>query len=840
MSSLLLPLVRHPSPPDELADRYRVEISQKNKMQRETMGQYLTPVAIARFMASLFNNTTAPVRLLDPGAGTGILTGAFVQEMAGRPTAPSQIHAFCYELDPAMRNYLDATLTTCQTYAKASAIAFASTVMQTDFIRWGADKLSAQGSFFEEFIPQFTHCIMNPPYKKIRNDSQHRAWLRKIGIETSNLYSGFLAVALQLLAPGGELVAIIPRSFCNGPYFRAFRRFLLQQSAIRQLHIFEDRDKIFASDHVLQENVILHVIKGQHQEEVLITSSSGDNFDELTWHEVSLQQIVKPDDENVVIHIPASHLDQWVVDRVSVFTSTLSDLAIEVSTGPVVEFRQKKHIKQDAVASSHPLIYPSHFENGFVRWPNERGKKPNAIVETETNHSLFMPNGWYVLTKRFSSKEERRRVVAALHHAYWVAGQKIGFENHLNVFHKQKQGLEPSIAKGLAVYLNSTLLDLYFRQFSGHTQVNATDLRALRYPDADVLRHLAKLVGETFPAQDIIDQALDEVIDTMTVSRKQNPLPIRRRIQEALSILNALKLPKKQQNERSALTLLALVGLKPEMTWQEAQAPKMGITPIISFISTHYGKQYAPNTREAIRRQTMHQFVEAGIAVPNPDAPTRPVNSPKWHYQIAQETLDLLRLFGTEQWHEALQAYRKKQPSLAMKYKKQRAMQMIPLQISADQVLQLSPGEHNQLIKDIIEKFGPRFAPEAKLLYVGDTSSKMILFDKATFDKLGLTFDVHGKFPDVVLYLPAKNWLYLIEAVTSHGPVNAKRHIELASLFASAQAALIYVTAFPDRHLLARHLPEISWETEVWMAESPSHIIHFDGERFLGPYPTAQ
>ena len=447
-----------------------------------------------------------------------------------------------------------------------------------------------------------------------------------------------------------------------------------------------------------------------------------------------------------------------------------------------------------------------------------------------------MENGWYVVTRRFSSKEEKRRIVAALHTPDHVPGAKVGFENHLNVFHQNKAGLEPVIAKGLALYLNSTLLDLYFRQFSGHTQVNATDLRAPHYPNRETLIHLGEQIVGAWPAQEEVDHLLEMEIERMTEENNANPLIIQRRTQEALSILDALDLPRGQRNERSALTLLALVDLKPENDWSEAGAHLIGITPIMDFIRDHYGKEYAPNTQETIRRQTMHQFVDAGIAVSNPDRPGRPVNSPKWCYQITSDTLNLIRSFGTDSWDAKLAAYLKQRASLAEQYAKERDMQMIPLEINGGKQLALTPGKHSQLIKDIITQFGPRYAPGAEVLYVGDTGSKMGYFAKETFETLGLTFDSHGKFPDVVLYLRSNNWLLLIESVTSHGPVDSKRHSELSALFADSTAGIVYVTAFPDRQTMAKYLGYISWETEVWVADAPTHLIHFNGERFLGPY----
>jgi hypothetical protein len=309
-------------------------------------------------------------------------------------------------------------------------------------------------------------------------------------------------------------------------------------------------------------------------------------------------------------------------------------------------------------------------------------------------------------------------------------------------------------------------------------------------------------------------------------------------VNDARTILVSLGLPRAQQNERSALCLLALLNLTPDKTWRQAENPLMGITPIMNWARQHYHKIYAPNTRETVRRQTMHQFVDAGIALYNPDKPDRPVNSPKAVYQIEPATLRLLRSYGTRKWRNNLIEYLAKRGTLAARYAHERRQNRIPVQIASDKRITLSPGEHSELIRAVIEDFAPRFAPDSKLVYAGDTGDKWGYLDAALLTKLGIAVDSHGKMPDVVLYHPKKNWLLLVEAVTSHGPVDGKRHAELTQLFADAKPGLIYVTAFPNRAVMARYLADIAWETEVWVADAPSHLIHFDGQRFLGPYET--
>jgi len=309
-----------------------------------------------------------------------------------------------------------------------------------------------------------------------------------------------------------------------------------------------------------------------------------------------------------------------------------------------------------------------------------------------------------------------------------------------------------------------------------------------------------------------------------------------RNIARAIKILANLGFPAEQRNERSALCLLALLNVGRGDTMNQAAAPLIGITPVMEFAAAEYGKKYAPNTRETFRRQTMHQFVEAGLALYNPDDPSRPVNSPKAVYQIEPSALALIRRFGTPDWGHSLADYLSVRNTLVKKYAQDRMMARVPVRLAPGETIDLSPGLHSELIKAIIEEFGSRFAPDGVLIYIGDTGDKWGYFDESGLSQLGLTIDSHGKMPDVIIYDKLRNWLLLIESVTSHGPVNGKRHSELAKLFSGSTAGLVFVTAFPTRALMARYLSEISWETEVWVADAPSHLIHFNGERYLGPH----
>jgi BsuBI/PstI restriction endonuclease domain/BsuBI/PstI restriction endonuclease HTH domain len=307
-------------------------------------------------------------------------------------------------------------------------------------------------------------------------------------------------------------------------------------------------------------------------------------------------------------------------------------------------------------------------------------------------------------------------------------------------------------------------------------------------------------------------------------------------VESALEILTALGFPNAQLNSRSALTLLALADVQAGMSFAGATAPLVGITPIMDWARNQYNANYAPNSRETFRRQTMHQFLDAGLALYNPDNPKRAVNSPAAVYQLAPDALNLVQAYGSDAWAEALQGYLLKMGSLAERYARERQMQRVPVRVSEGLSLQLSPGAHSELIRDIIEDFAERFAPGSVLIYAGDTGDKWGYFDSQRLLDLGVSVDNHGKMPDVVLHFVERDWLLLVESVTSHGPVDAKRQAELTSLFQSSSAGLVYVTAFPTRAVMSKYLSEIAWETEVWVADAPTHLIHFNGERFLGPY----
>lgn len=815
-------------------DLLRITASSKlNPGKKSSLGQFFTPSPICLYMASLFDELSGDIKLLDPGCGTGSLTAAFVDEVIRRGSTET-LNIVAQDVEEIIQPFIKETLLACYNNAKKNKVDFHADFVLDDFIL--SDSLGNR--------EQFTHVIMNPPYKKIATKSSYRIALRAAGVETVNLYAGFLALAIKKLVSGGELVAIIPRSFCNGPYYQPFRKLILDETAIRHIHIFESRKDVFLDDSVLQENIIIHLVKGENQGAVTITSSPVADFhidnesgtvtaSDKTIRTVPFESIVKTLDDQKFIHIAANKSDQKIIDRLSVFTTTLNKLNIKVSTGPVVDFRLKDDLRKNIEPGAVPLLYPVHLDKG-VNWPKE-SKKSNAIAISDKSKSwLWDHTGHFVIVKRFSSKEEKRRIVAT-YYASTLPGEYIGFENKLNVFHQNKTGMDRALSVGLFVYLNCTLLDKYYRLFGGHTQVNATDLRSIHYPDAVTLGRIGKQVDRTNLTQNEIDLLIENEIVNMT-GDDRSPLSSQEKIDQALEIITTLGMPQAQKNERSALTLLALLNLRPEGNWQNLEKPLLGVTPIMDWCRDVYGKEYAANTRETFRRQTLHQFRDGGLCLYNPDDPGRAVNSPHTCYQIAPELFEVLRTFHTAKWESAVTDWLSHRVTLTAQYAMGRDMKMIPLTLDDGTEIKLSPGVHSQLIHDIVVEFGPRFAPGSEVIYLGDTGAKEDFFRKERLAELGVTVDRKGKLPDVVLYRPEKNWLLLIESVTSHGPVDGKRYSELSKLFKNAKPELVYVTAFPSRKEMTRYLGDISWETEVWTADAPTHMIHFNGDRFLGPH----
>lgn len=303
-----------------------------------------------------------------------------------------------------------------------------------------------------------------------------------------------------------------------------------------------------------------------------------------------------------------------------------------------------------------------------------------------------------------------------------------------------------------------------------------------------------------------------------------------KKLEETKDILKLIGMPIKQQNDICAYSLLALSGIKPKSKWIGANNEWIRIHDILVFAKENYNKEYAENTRETIRKNCLHQFRDAAVVEDN----GKSTNSPQYRYRLTDEFVKLLRMYGTKAWKLQLDSYINEHSTLVEKYKNKKSMKMIPVKINGAD-FKFSTGKHNQLQKAIIEEFAPRFAPNSVCLYVGDTTDKDLYKDEGMLKRLGFEITKHDKMPDVVLYKPDTDWLYFIEAVTSVGPMSPKRILELDDLTKNVTVGKVYVTAFLNIDTYKKFVKEIAWETEVWLADMPEHMIHLNGDRFMGP-----
>ncbi|MEQ9903306.1 Eco57I restriction-modification methylase domain-containing protein [Pectobacterium aroidearum] len=460
---------------------------------RGQKGQFMTPAPAARILAAKFRDLNGELSIIDAGAGVGSLTAALV-ERALNDFSPTSISANVWEIEDVLVNNLHHSLKLCEQVSVESEVVWNSKINRIDFINHAVTLIKQRE--LGQKVDSFNKAILNPPYLKIAASSEERKLLRSVGIETGNLYSCFVALALMLLDHGGELVAITPRSFCNGPYFSDFRRVLLDGNNLNKLHVFESRTSAFKGDSVLQENVIFHIIKNEFQGPVEITSSTCASDPNPITRMADFNEVVNKNNLDRFIHIVTNNEQADIASRIGGMPCSLEDLGIEVSTGKVVDFRTKQNLRDNPGENTVPLIYPMHFNNGLIEYPVISKKKANAIVLNEATEKLMVPNGTYILIKRLTSKEEKRRIVAGLYTKDLADVSVVGFENKTNYFHKGGQPLDMDVAKGLWVYLNSYIVDQYFRQFNGHTQVNASDLYTLRYPSYEQLTSLGKQVKQ--------------------------------------------------------------------------------------------------------------------------------------------------------------------------------------------------------------------------------------------------------------------------------------------------------------------------------------------------------
>ena len=807
----------------------RYNVHNKLEKNRSRHSQYFSSDVLSKFMASMMKYDKNEIKILDPGTGVGSLFVACVDSIINNGYKPKKISITAYEIDESLFPYIEDSFKRCKKLCEYKNIKFSSKLIKKDFIKDMVHK-------FNKTNELFSHIIINPPYKKINAGSKIYEVLKNVNLQFPNLYAVFVFLSGKILEENGQIVYITPRSFCNGVYFQSFRKNLLQSILLKRIHVFDSRSSPFNDNGVLQENIIIYGVKSHKKPlKVLVSTNLDPNDDNMITNVVNFNNVVYPNDPQCFIHIPTNKISVTISKKIRKLESTLTDIAIKVSTGKVVDFRLQRMLSYTQKNNTAPLIRPYNISNKQIKFPVQ-SKKENYIKVNDSTKNVLIKNNNYLFLKRFTTKEENKRIVASI----WRKNSNyslIGIENRINYFHNDEKNINLNTLKGLYLFLSSTIVDLYFRQFSGNTQVNATDLQYLKYPTLDQLNKLGtKVLNERF-TQNEIDIHVEKVLFNMNNSsnkiRCQN---IAEKIKDASNILCQLGFPKQQQNYRSSLTLLALLDLKSEQRWKESKNPLIGITPMMEFFNKNYDKKYAPNSRETVRRQTIHQFLQAGLVIENPDEPKRPTNSGKTVYQINIHALEIIRTFNTPNWLKKLNKYKKEHISLQHQYANERNIEKIPLKLPTGKMLKISPGGQSILIEKIYSEFCPRFASAGLPLFIGDTAKKSDYYDESGLKKLGIHLKKHGKKPDMIIHDKKNNWLFVIEAVTSHGPIEPKRQIELKKIFSKSKIGIVYVTAFLNKKDLLKYFDKISWETEVWIANDPSHMIHFDGLKFLGPY----
>ena len=489
----------------QLQHRFENSVSGEYRRGR---GQVFTPPEVARFMAGLFAAIPREYVLLDPGAGIGTLTAAFCERISAL-RSPRTVTAHVFENDPQLVPLLKRNLDNCERVLAEFGHSFNYVLHAEDFILAASHSLNG-GRLFEEtgFSVECNGVIMNPPYFKLRKDSFHAKLMEKIVHGQPNIYAFFMALAAKLLKQNGEIVAITPRSFCNGLYFRGFRHWYFERVALEHIHIFESRRETFKHSNVLQENIITKVRRlGSQPPTIAVTTSLGaDLTNGLQRSEIPASNIIDNSSGDYVVRIPEGDDDREIMELVESFPLRFAETGLRISTGPVVLFRATEYLLAGATdTAAVPLLHPHNVKPFATTWPLVKNGKHKAFKCREDSLRLLVPTKNYVLIKRFSSKEERRRLTAACLLKADFPFPYLGIENHVNYVYHAERDLTDDEVYGIAAVFNSTLIDRYFRTISGNTQVNATEIRAMNFPALKLLSRIGRQVkGNTEDAEAIV------------------------------------------------------------------------------------------------------------------------------------------------------------------------------------------------------------------------------------------------------------------------------------------------------------------------------------------------
>ncbi len=489
---------------------------------RKNGGHYLTPGTVARFMAGYSSYSEPHMRVLDPGSGTGILAAA-VCEAASRSGTVQRLHIDAYEIDQSLADLSRLVLAFAQEWLDQRSVRLTFSVTHGDFILTHADTLRAKS---ENRLwgrvggpdAEYDLVISNPPYFKIAKDDPRAVAWASVVYGQPNIYAIFMAISAELLSIDGRLVYIVPRSFASGPYFRKFRDVFFRKVAPTAIHLFESRKDVFGKQTVLQESLVLGArlrIEGEPFDEgqVLVShSKAAHDLSERQSLHVNIDSVLDLASQNKELSIPLCVEDLELVKAMRAWPNTLHSLGLEVSTGPVVPFRATQFLTHRQLGSrTAPLLWMQHVHPMQTDWPSPIAEKPQWIKVLPESMKLLVPDATYVLVRRFSAKEEKRRLVAAPLSRGVLKEELIGLENHLNYVRGVLRELDEELAYGLSALLNSTFLDRFFRISNGNTQVSATELRAMPLPAERDIRAIGKEALRRFVSADDLS-ALDVLV----------------------------------------------------------------------------------------------------------------------------------------------------------------------------------------------------------------------------------------------------------------------------------------------------------------------------------------
>jgi adenine-specific DNA-methyltransferase len=481
---------------DRLGELYAMSVPQSFKKNN---GQFFTPSEIACFMGSLASTDKKRIDILDPGCGTAILTCALVENIIRLNSNIEEINLLAYETDFNLISLSEESLSYLKKWLSEKGILFQYVICIQDFILDNYDCLNQSDSFFTASKQQFDFIISNPPYFKLSKEDERVKASRIIINGQPNIYSLFLAVASRMLKDDGKMIFIVPRSFTSGRYFNLFRDYFFQHVRMNFIHLFDSRKDTFAKDNVLQETLILRAVKKNDNEpEITVSTCKGLHDIEQSRQKNYLQkELIDYRSKEKIIHLPTNNKDELIIDLFKSWNGNLNKYGIQISTGPVVAYRTEEYIREiyeNGTVFLAPLYWLHNVTKMELTYPFPKKNKGQYIQICEQTKSYLIPNRNYVFLRRFSSKDDQSRLIAAPYFSTLNNPFYIGVENKLNYIYRPKDHLERTEVIGIAALLNSTLFDTYFRTFNGNVNVSATELRAMPMPPLETIKEIGKIL----------------------------------------------------------------------------------------------------------------------------------------------------------------------------------------------------------------------------------------------------------------------------------------------------------------------------------------------------------